>query len=370
METSSNNETLAGNYAGNHTRVLETANVMRILASPAFSNEKVNPYNALLYREMQRLGMPVEEYSHKKALLGSYDIVHFHWPDGYMNEAGLIKSWRRIVVFVLILCVIKTKGTKVVWTAHNVAPHDAIRPRLSQRFMHWFVQRCDGFIFMSEDSKNTFFQKYPVAHDVQYAIIPHGHYRNSYPAAIDQQQAKAQLGLPPDKKVLLFCGMIKPYKNVDNLIKVFNQAELPDYTLVVAGRPETTELADNIRQLSSNNPDIHLFLRFIPDDELHTYLSAADVVVLPYRAIFNSGALLLALSFDKPVIAPHIGAMVVLQQQLGQQWIHSYRDEFQTHTLQHAIEQLEQAERPASCPLDEYNWDYLAEATITLYQSL
>lgn len=367
MKISSDSDAL---FTSQRSQVNEQTRSLRILASPAFSNEKVNPYNALLYREMQKLGVPVEEYSHKKALFERYDIVHFHWPDGYMNERGLLKAWQRIILFVLIMGVLKLKGTRIVWTAHNVAPHDAFRPRLSQRFMNWFIQRCDGFIFMSEDSKNAFFKHYPAPGKLEYAIIPHGHYRNSYPAAIDQQQAKAALGLLPDKKVLLFCGMIKPYKNVDNLIRVFNQARLEDYSLVVAGSPETGALANDIKHLAEDNPDVHLFLRFIPDNELHTYLSAADIVILPYRAIFNSGALLLALSFDKPVIAPHIGAMVVLQKQLGEAWIHSYRDDIQAETLQEAIRQLEQVDRPPVCPLDEYDWDHLAEATIKLYQRL
>ena len=367
MQTSSNSEPL---YVKGRDKSSGATHAMRILASPAFSNERVNPYNALLYREMQKLGVPVDEYSHRKAVLEPYDIVHFHWPDGYMNERGFFKAWQRIALFVLIITLLKLKGTKVVWTAHNVAPHDAFRPALSQRFMNWFIQRCDGLIFMSEDSKNAFFKQYQAPQQLKYAIIPHGHYRNSYPAAIDQQQAKATLGLLPDKKVLLFFGMIKPYNNVDTLIKVFNQAQLEQYTLVVAGSPETSALANDIKHLAESNPDVHVFLRFIPDNELHTYLSAADIVVLPYKAIFNSGALLLALSFDKPVIAPHIGAMVVLQKQLGEQWIHSYRDDFQTQTLQQAIAQLETAERPAVCPLDEYNWDHLADATVKLYQRL
>src|SRR5690606_19232771 len=130
-----------------------------------------------------------------------------------------------------------------------------------------------------------------------------------------------------------------------------------------------SDLTD-IKHLGEDNPDVHLFLRFIPDNELHTDLSAADIVILPYRAVFNSGALLLALSFDKPVIAPHIGAMVVLQKQLGEAWIHSYRDDIQAETLQEAIRQLEQVDRPPVCPLDEYDWDHLAEATIKLYQRL
>jgi glycosyltransferase involved in cell wall biosynthesis len=236
--------------------------------------------------------------------------------------------------------------------------------------MHWFIQRCNGLIFMSEESKATFFARYQTPKTMQFAIIPHGHYRNSYPAAIDKDLAKTALALPLDKKVLLFFGMIKPYKNIDTLIDIFSKAEAMQYTLVVAGNPDTPELATRLKQLSAHNPDIVLFLQFIPDHELHSYLSAADAVILPYKTILNSGALLLALSFNQPVIAPHIGAFVGLQQQLGRHWVCSYDGELDAETLRKAIGELETANRPATCPLDEYNWDRLAAATLTLYQHL
>lgn len=341
---------------------------MRILASPALSNEKINPYNALLYRELNHLGVQVEEYSHQKALLEKFDILHFHWPDGYINQASLLKSLQRIMLLALVILVAKAKGTRIIWTVHNVAPHDAFRPQLSGRFMHWFIQVCNGFIFMSEESKATFFSRYNPPKDIHYAIIPHGHYRNSYPAAIDKDLARTALNLPLDKKILLFFGMIKPYKNIDTLISKFSTTELMQYSLVIAGNPDSPELATQLKALAADNPDIYLFLKFIPDHELSTYLSAADAVILPYKTILNSGALLLALSFNQPVIAPHIGAFVGLQQQLGRHWVNSYDGDLEAETLRKAVGELETLDRPATCPLDDYNWDRLAAATLKLYQ--
>lgn len=225
---------------------------MRILASPAFCNKKINPYNALLYSNIKAIKNPsatcvVDEYSHKKALFEKFDIIHFHWPDGYINQKHILKALQRSLVLSIILFIIKLRGSKVVWTVHNVLPHDAFHPRYSTLFMRWFAQQCDGFIFMSEESKATFFSHYNCNDNIHYAIIPHGHYRSSYPAPIPQENAKQLLGLPQAKKVLLFFGMIKPYKNIDLLIELFNRAHLTDYVLVVAGNTDSPELKQRLK---------------------------------------------------------------------------------------------------------------------------
>ncbi len=341
---------------------------MRILAAPAFSNEKVNPYNALLYRELQKLGVEVGEYHHAKAIQGQADLVHFHWPDGYINQTGLAKTWQRILLLAFMVCLLKLKGSKLVWTVHNTAPHDAIRPRLSALFMHWFIRRCDGFIFMSEANKAAFYQRYRPSEASRYAIIPHGHYRNCYPPAVDQPGAKQQLGLNTKKKVLLFVGMIKPYKNIPGLMQAFNEAHSGDYQLVIAGTPDNADLRTELEMLKGANT--RLFLHFIPDNELNIYMSAADVVILPYKAILNSGALLLALSYNRPVIAPHMGAIIDLQKNLGMQWIYGYAGELTPACLQHALFALEHSVRTPICPLDSYNWDKLAVSTRDFYRQL
>jgi beta-1,4-mannosyltransferase len=351
---------------------------MRILASPAFANEKVNPYNALLYRHMLAINDDgsatqtalIEDYTHKRAFFGRYDILHFHWPDGYVNKRGWLKSLQRALLFACVLLASKVKHSKIVWTVHNVQPHDAYHPGFSRRFMRWFVEQCNGFIFMSEDSKEKFLQSYQPPATAHFAIIPHGHYRESYPAAIAPAAARQRLGLPADQKVLLFAGMIKPYKNLEGLIELFNATRPQDYVLVIAGNTDSQALAERLRKLAAGNPDIYLFLQFIPDNQLHIYLSAADAVILPYKAILNSGALLLALSFNKPVIAPRLGAFSALQQELGFEWIYCYDGELSASELAHALDILPLQQRPAQCPLDNYDWQKIALQTLNFYQRL
>src|SRR3954465_4210725 len=98
--------------------------IMRILASPAFSNERVNPYNSQLYRKIESIGHSVFEYSHKRALLEKFDVVHVHWPDGYIDQPNWVKAIQRAALLVLMMLVAKAKGARLVWTAHNLKPHD------------------------------------------------------------------------------------------------------------------------------------------------------------------------------------------------------------------------------------------------------
>ena len=281
----------------------------------------------------------------------------------------MFKTLQRSILLSVTVIIVKLKGSKIVWTVHNAAPHDAYQPRYSHYFMSWFAKQCEGLIFMSEESKATFFSLHSCKESVQYAIIPHGHYRNSYPAAIDNALAKSKLSLPNNKKVLLCFGMIKPYKNIDVLMELFTQAKLLDYVLVVAGNTDSPELKEKLFQ-RAKYPNIHLFLQFIPDDKLHIYLSAADTVILPYKTILNSGALLLALSFNKPVIAPHIGAFVSLQQELGRKWVYSYVDDLEVSSLKNALRHLEAQDRSSPCPLENYDWDKIAASTLAFYQQL
>ncbi|RYY76508.1 MAG: glycosyltransferase [Gammaproteobacteria bacterium] len=343
---------------------------MRILASPAFSNERVNPYNAQLYRRIEASGHVVFEYSHKRVLKEKFDIIHVHWPDGYIDQKNWFKAIQRAFLLTLMMSIAKIKGARLVWTAHNLKPHDAFHPKFSQFFLGQFLKLCNGLIFLTNDGKNSFLERYPAQQEIHQAVIPHGHYRDSYPNPVNQNEAKTSLGLPIDKKILLFMGMIKPYKNCDALIKEFGEAKLENYILVIAGKPETPKYKQQLELLAKDQDNIHLRLEFIPDDQLHIYMSAADTVILPYKSILNSGALLLALSFNKPVIAPHMGAFVELQNELGSQWIYSYASELNDADLGFMLQQLDLLSRPASCPLDNYDWRNLAELTVNFYEEI
>lgn len=337
---------------------------MRILAWPASVNAKSNPYNNLLYKHM--VGLGVIEYSHKAALLENYDILHIHWPDGYINEKSLLKTLQRIILLSAVVMLAKLKGAKLVWTVHNLAPHDAFYPHLAGVFLKWFALQANGLIFLSRSSMETYRERYGLARRQVSAIVPHGHYRDIYPSAQARDSARKELGLPPDKEVFLFLGLIKPYKNVDRLVADFIALDNPEAVLVVAGAADD-EMAQALFEQASGHENIRLFLNFIPDERLGLFYGAADLVVLPFRNILNSGSALLSLSYNRPIIAPALGSMMELKETVGDGWVHLYHDDFSVHTLRDALK----VKVPSgTCDLGALDWNVIAAQTQNFYREV
>ena len=118
---------------------------------------------------------------------------------------------------------------------------------------------------------------------------------------------------------MLFFGQIRPYKNIPELIKVFSRLQRTDARLLIVGGVSNDRLEREVREAAS---DERVLLRLgpIPDDQLHRYLAAATLVVLPYREILNSGSALLTLTHARPLLVPDRGAMAELQSRVGPDW--------------------------------------------------
>jgi glycosyltransferase involved in cell wall biosynthesis len=128
-------------------------------------------------------------------------------------------------------------------------------------------------------------------------------------------EAKKILGLRSDERTILFLGRLRPYKGIEHLIAAFQQllAGQSNYRLVVAGAPNKGDegYVEELRRLAVRElgqGQVLLRAEFIPDNEMELYLKAADVLVLPYKDIFQSGVLFLAYAFGLPVVATDVGS--------------------------------------------------------------
>jgi len=99
------------------------------------------------------------------------------------------------------------------------------------------------------------------------------------------------------------------YKGTSDLIASFNRLSDPKALLVIAGTCQDAKLLHELESAASLNPKIFLMLDFVPDTEVQVYMNACDWVVLPFRKILNSGSVMLALSFGKPVIVRQNGSI-------------------------------------------------------------
>jgi D-inositol-3-phosphate glycosyltransferase len=210
----------------------------------------------------------------------------------------------------------KILGKKIVLTAHNVnaGKRDSKDTRLN-RITLSIQYRLANHIFVHTDQmKRELIEQFGVQ-ERRASVIPFG-INNSVPiTSLTPRDAKQRLGIHEGNKAILFYGRITPYKGIEYLIAAFRQilAKSNGYQLIIAGRPDRCEkywaaIRETIRE-DVQIGRILLRAEFIPDDETEVYFKAADVLVLPYRDIYQSGVLFLGHSFGLPVLAADVGSL-------------------------------------------------------------
>ena len=344
---------------------------MRVLAWPAFKTRYKNPYNWLLYTHMQSPHTQVDEFSFRQVLHQRYDICHLHWPvETITRHPNPLGAWARAFWMLRVLDWLRSRHTKIVWTIHDTIPHSIVHPRIAQWFEKQLIRRVDGYISLCKSNSLDSAQRNSSSTKTPHIIIPHGHYRDAYPQDWSAAAAKKDLGIPIEEPVILFFGYIDYYKNVPALIQVFKSLAATSGHLVIAGKIEAAPLKAEIMTLAAGCDRIHLHLEFVPDERLQVYFKAADLVVLPFKEILNSGSALLALSFDRPLLVPDKGALSGLQQLVGQDWMQLYQGDFSAAVLAAALAWANAPGRPASPDLSKLDWSHISQQTLLFYQSI
>jgi D-inositol-3-phosphate glycosyltransferase len=209
------------------------------------------------------------------------------------------------------VCWARCLGLCVVITAHDV---EAFKEGLSvPRFLRWAYGAAHRVIAHSQIAKRELTQELLLPPD-KVEVIRHGNYLAGVPAEVTPEAARAHLGLTAEMRVLLFFGQIKDVKGLDVLLRGFALARQADplLHLVIAGRVWKTDFGryQALIQRLQLAPFCSLHIRYIADAELPFFYRAADLVVLPYRRIYQSGVVLLAMSYGKPVLVSNIDGML------------------------------------------------------------
>jgi glycosyltransferase involved in cell wall biosynthesis len=207
-------------------------------------------------------------------------------------------------------------GKKIVLTAHNVnaATRDGNDSFLNRASLKIQYRLCDHIFVHTEKMKTELTAQFGVTGG-KVSVIPFG-INNTVPdTELTPGEARRHLGIRDGEKTLLFFGNIAPYKGLEYLITAFTELakKSGDYRLVIAGRPKDCEDYWNRLQqmMSSSGMRERIILRseYVPDEQTELYFKAADILVLPYTEIFQSGVLFLGYSFGLPVVASDAGSL-------------------------------------------------------------
>jgi glycosyltransferase involved in cell wall biosynthesis len=195
------------------------------------------------------------------------------------------------------------KHTIKIAIVHNLIPHE--KRFFDKAFNSYFLKSYDGFIALSEFVYNDL-KKY--VDEKKIIHIPHPPY-NQFGERINKEIACKKLKIDSKKHTLLFFGIIRKYKGLDLLIQAFDQLD-DSFQLVIAGEVygKDTEIIELINA-NSNKNRILFHNQFIPDEEITTYFSVADFLVLPYRSGTQSGVSAIANHFNVPIMATNTGGL-------------------------------------------------------------
>lgn len=348
--------------------------ILSVLAWPAGSASEQNPYVLMIYSAFDASEAKIVPFAPLKIGVPRANVFHIHWPEGIFegrlgqNRLGAtLKAWR-----VLRTAARTRKGGGIVaLTVHNLTPHRPLNPwqgRLYLRFHRKLLRELDLLIGLSESGLEQYGQLYQIEPSTGRTIIPHPHYRDVYPNPTDRQSARNWFGLSSEDVVVGIIGSIRPSKGISEAIAAFRQVARPDERLLVAGR--SSDGLWNELLAAAEADDRIVFRRgWLDDEALARAFSAIDICLINQSGTLNSGTALLALSFDRPIIAPEVGALPDLRKFVGEEWTELVQPPMTPGKLRSALDRLRCSSRQASAPLDELSPARLSEILLAAFKT-
>jgi glycosyltransferase involved in cell wall biosynthesis len=275
-------------------------------------------------------------------------------------------------------------GKRLVLTAHNVNAgkrdlNDSWLNRLSLRIQY---QVSDHIFTHTEQTKSELCTDFGVSAG-RVSVIPFG-INNTVPNTdLATTEARRRLGLNASNRAILFFGNIAPYKGLEYLVAAFARLVHGDqnYRLMIVGKPKgSDEYWKRIkREIGQSGIQQHTIQRieYVPDEETEVYFKAADVLVLPYTRVFQSGVLFLAYSFGLPVIAAEVGSITdeIIEGKTGQTFrvadsrdlTNVLNDYFHSELFRNLESQRTKIKLYAN---ERYSWEKVAAITTGVYSDL
>jgi glycosyltransferase involved in cell wall biosynthesis len=251
-----------------------------------------------------RLSSPIKNLYAMLETTRRSEIVHFQWSLGARNDRVIWPILKRI-------------GKHLVYTAHDVLPHEP--EIMSLEHCRWVYQSAEALFVHGEHLKRLLLQHFDV-NPSKIHVIPHGNYNfiSDTPGPWNRATARASFGWDEKDRVVLFFGLIRAYKGIDTLLEACRllRDRLSDgrrLRLVIAGRVfgnhwNEGRYEEQIRNAKLGDA-VHLHLGHIPMQDIPRFFRAADVIAVPYKRGSQSGVLRLAYSFGTAAVATKVGSL-------------------------------------------------------------
>lgn len=292
----------------------------------------------------------VKDFTWQYAIFGSFDVLHVHWPERLYRGKNLIKSLAKQILFLTLICKIKIFRVKIVYTVHNLKPHESL-DKIQQRFDKKFQDLVEVRVFMQPFGDVTSKKKY----------IPHGIYEvSNYKGYFERKETK-------ETKIVCL-GFLRPSKSIERLITEFPEEQ--QFSLVIAGEPITPHYGLKLKELVQSRDNIELILGRVAQSDLLQIYRSANLAIVPYENTYNSGAALFALSIPVPLIATTSESMERLQKEIGEEWIQIINQKFESEEIREAVKniykhKINRSEKPLFS--HERQWNHIGKEYSSIY---
>lgn len=294
-----------------------------------------NPYVELWNEAVERSGAQLVSLGPREILARNAhpDWVHLQWPEHVLVSPSLRHSLRASSRLLLLVAIGRARGARVLLTVHNVRSHEVIHPQLERALFTAISRLTTDLHLLSAASQFEVTRAFPALRAARHHVIPHGNYRPLMKALPSREIARAELGIEPGCFVVTTFGLLRRYKGVPELVRVWADISSADSMLVVAGQVRDSALDAELARAEAENARVRVIRGFLEHSQLSTVLRASDLVVLPYRQILNSGSALLALTNECPVLLPRTPTFEELRDLVGGDWVRLFDSPLTSQTL-------------------------------------
>lgn len=268
-----------------------------------------NPYQKLTAKSFEEVGTSVVGCRYSPILPltktirnnKNLDALLLDWVHSFYTSKSISITLIKSVLGIIDIRTSKKRTFPMVWNIHNLYRHDHVHKKIEDRCLRRLARNVDGFRIFHPGFEELIRHQFDIPSYIPSVSVPQPNYVEHY-QTYPNLDFRDKWGVLEDQLVLLVFGSIRAGKGVERFLETYVKTQRQNTLLVIAGNVNEPSLRNQILKYTEHN-GVKLMLRHVDDSEVYSIFKAADVVVLPYEHILNSGVATLAMGFGKPILA-------------------------------------------------------------------
>lgn len=314
-----------------------------------------NPYVRLWVSAVRRAGVDVEPFSTRQAWRRPPSVVHVNWPEVTLRHRRSRDAARDVLKLLASCALVRARGSRIVWTAHNLSSHERRHPWLERLLWRAFCPMVDAVHSLSLAGVDAVRARYPVGRSPVF-VVPHGHYADVLTPGTPEEPAY-DLGM---------LGAVRRYKEHGAVLRLLPELAGPAPRVLVAGSASDPQLVAEL-QATPGAAQVTWALEEHGDEAFQALVQSCRLVVVAQTSALNSGSLLYALSCGRPVLAADTPTFRELQQLVGERWLQLFAPPLTAQRLGEALEAARRLPPGAAPDLASVDWEVLGARAARMY---